>query len=429
MNASIDSGVQDKNVSYMIIKNKSILGFSFISYFVAILYMFPYGVESIGIRVSDLFAFMLLVASLLVVTSFWKINKIKPSLQMLFILFFMSLEILLPVLGVFYFDDSGLITSSIRGFVNWGPVFLFFLVYKGSYEELSISIEKILWVTVLVNIVVAVSQVLIYYGVLPSSLDVKEWFSAYAMDARFDKRTSMASGLFVNTTSLAVFAFLTFVFFWSKYLVARRSKYLIRSVFAFFLLLLAVSRAPLLGALLVVLVSLPFLGFVRVITRIPLFFGLIILLFAVLTFFGYDLSVSFHRFQRLEGGLSEDYSWMYRYTIIWPAMLEEVKNYPWGTLTNPTIFLGTIDSGYFSYFLQGRWIFIVALLGMILTVLFTAFKIFMLRKYSVYSFALFGVFIYLAGGMITSNPIRDPLIVFFILFYVFANQPVAKGRV
>lgn len=164
------------------------------------LYTFPYGVESIGLRVSDLFALVLLVASLLVVIKLGKLDKIKPSLQVLFLLLFVSLEILLPIFGGVYFSSGALISSSIRGFVYWVPLLLFFLVYKGSYEELSTGIDKIIWIAVLINVVVAVSQVLIYYGVLPGVFDVKSWFSAFAMDARFDKRTSMASGLFINTT-------------------------------------------------------------------------------------------------------------------------------------------------------------------------------------------------------------------------------------
>lgn len=427
-----DAHVESRRYIIMVASSSQLLTARKNNYIYVLLYLYlfslflfePYGVVvgSFNIRIPDVASIVLLILSVGRLLTTGRMVRCRGMI-LFFLCIFVLAEISLPVFGAFYFSDITAISSSFRAIVYWMPLACFFLIHDLNYNVILNVTERLLKLTLLVNFSVALMQLLVFYGILSGGFNLKQYLLDYTIyQSRYVKFTSMASGLFVNTTSLAIFSLLSFIFFWTRYIASSIKRHFHWATISFCLLLLAVSRAPTAAAFLIVICSIPILGFRRGVSKLLLMIVIIGVIFSILVFLGYDVAHSFHRFSRLEQGFSADYSLMHRINILWPTALENARDYFWGTLTNPTKFLGTIDSGYLTYYIQGRWFLLAALVLFLLSIFASSIKLFFHQASTFGLLAVFFLAIYISGGLIVSNPMHDARVIYFILFYLFSNN-------
>jgi hypothetical protein len=125
----------------------------------------------------------------------------------------------------------------------------------------------------------------------------------------------------------------------------------------------------------------------------------------------------FYRFSRLaESGLLEDYSFGHRIYGSWPTALHAARDYVFGTLIQSPRALPLIDSGYLTYYLQAKWLFVAAIAMLLGGLWLLGFRaLFGDNKQRIGLMALF-LAIYLTGSLIVTNPLRSPAIVFMLVY-------------
>ena len=132
---------------------------------------------------------------------------------------------------------------------------------------------------------------------------------------------------------------------------------------------------------------------------------------------------AFYRFQRLaESGILEDASFGKRVNQSWPAAIEAARDYRFGTLIQAPRALPVIDSGYLNYYLQGKWLFVAALVPLLAGLWFLGLLAYFgprTRRLGV--MALF-LAIFLSAALVVSNPLRSPLMIFFIVYTLWRLQ-------
>lgn len=387
-----------------------------------LIFLEPYGlsVGNTNLRFSD---FLLLILGLFSCQMLFYKGRLHggKSLQTVLLLFFVGFELFLPFIGVFFFSDIGAVSSSFRALLCWGIPIFFFLNFHGDWKKLLLSFERLLKVGLLINLGVSILQLLVFYGVLSSDFDLKSYFSYFSIYERFERVNSIASGLFLNSTALALFAFTAFVFFWTKMIVEKRFNNFLYLGLSIFVIFLAVSRTMVLAVLIIIIFSTPLLGLKK-----SFFSAIFVIAFLIGGFFaifalGYNIEQSFQRFTRLEAGLDSDYSFMTRYTVLWPKALKMLEKYPYGTLTNPVSFIGTIDSGYLTYYGQGGWPFLMLVIFLFASFFSGGCRAFLEKKYNFFGLFIFFMGIFLAGSMIVMIPLRNSYLAFVTTFMLFGK--------
>src|SRR5690606_12917300 len=117
-----------------------------------------------------------------------------------------------------------------------------------------------------------------------------------------------------------------------------------------------------------------------------------------------------------------------RMASYWPHALAYYFDLGHPIFTNPTKYVGTIDSGYLTYLLQGGWLMLLLTVVMLFSFLLVSFfKIALLKRREYFSFLLLFLSIYVVLGMIISNPLRNPIIIAFLCFAVFGFSAKNEG--
>jgi hypothetical protein len=236
------------------------------------------------------------------------------------------------------------------------------------------------------------------------------------------------SGFFTNTTALSVFGIVCLCFFYARYVANRSPADLRYALGSLVVVLLTTSRAAFAAAVLIVAVG--WLG----LTAGRKFVLLAILLAVAASFLlmveqTVGLDQAFHRFTRVvEGGLLADVSFGRRVKEIWPAALAVASDYPLGTWISAPRIAVLIDSGYLSYYMQGRWVFVAGIAVMLLGQL--AIGIRCLREPHLRSGGLMILFlsIFLTLAMVISNPLRTPIVIAFLVFAFWKFKAEQESR-
>lgn len=394
-------------------------------YFICILFLYPYGVIIGGgnnFRLSDLMAIpILMLAGYLIY--YLQTIKIYPLLNSI-LLIFISLEILFPFLGLMAgYAGVGAISNSLRMALIWLPFYMFVLISETSnMERFYVFFRKVLKFSVIVNFVYGLIQILVRLRFLPRDLLFTALFEEFAVDDHFRVTDGIrASGFFVNTTSLSTFGLLALGYFYSRFISKLQRIDGIFVIISFFLILLTTSRTAVFISF-----SILFFGWFFISNKLKIYSALIFVLFIICLFLTIDFyigsEVIFNRFYRLmEGGASADLSFSARSDRIWPLVFQNLKFYEYGTLVSAVSKVGLIDSGYLTYYAQGKWPFLGVLLIMLFFFLFTSFK-FIYQRGNYGLFLLFCLCLYLFGSMTVLNSIRNPLVIFFLIFALWLSD-------
>ncbi|WP_121639074.1 O-antigen ligase family protein [Virgibacillus sp. Bac330] len=406
-----------KRILFSINRTHNFMQKMLILYLLALCFSYTYGINlnSISIRISDiiLFAFIFIGVCLIILR---KEIRIHPKI-FLPIIPFILLETILPIIGAFSADLTD-IASGFRILILYLPIIVYFLLYglKG-IEILDNRISNSLKIVIVANFIYSMVQLLVVFNYFPENMLVTKYFEQWTVDEHFQIIDGIrASGFFVNTTSLSVFGLISMSYFLAKYRKFHYNKDLLYAAAALTLIIVSTSRMAYISATVILVVAL-----LINIRKSWKFFIIISSISTAVLFFinksvGFDMF--FSRFIRLQDGLENDYSMKAR-LVNWDNILEILDTtFPIGTLISPIRIFGSIDSGYLTYYAQGKWLFILALVFLFLSIMVILCKyLFNPNNYWSVIFLLF-VSIYVFTALIISNPLRSPTIIFFLTYSI-----------
>lgn len=402
-----------------------------LAYLVSLLYLYPYGISlaaSASVRAPDLLGLLCLFFGVTAVAT-----KQRVRADMIFLAVagpFVLLEIATPIIGAVGYRKPADIVSSMRIAILWLPMILVTMLAKpAALPRFERRVRRILAASLWLNAIYAVVQVAVAFGYAPQWLLFTQLLESWAVEEYFNIVQGLRpAGFFVNTTALAVFGVVCLCFFYAQYAAKRAPADLYYSLAAVFLILLTTSRAAFVAAMLIMMCGW------FVLTRGRKFVVLGIFVAAAAAFLmvvdnTIGLDQAFYRFTRLaESGLLADVSFGRRVNETWPAALAVARDYPLGTLISAPRIAVLIDSGYLNYYMQGRWVFIACVVLMLAGQVFIGVRC--LRRKAARAAALMIIFvtIYLALGMITTNPARSPLVIAFLVFAFWKLKTDRESR-
>ncbi|TVP45036.1 MAG: hypothetical protein EA341_15665, partial [Mongoliibacter sp.] len=335
-----------------------------------------------------------------------------------FVLIFVLFELAYPILGLLVgYDGLGAIGNTLRMALIWLPFYLYILLSEPiRVDRLDGFLNTVLRYSIVLNIIYGVVQIGVRVRLLPYSFLITKHLEPFAVDSHFRVVDGIrASGFFVNTTGLSVFAILAMSYFLASYIGKKKTWDGIFVLLSFLTVVLTTSRAGVITALLILA-----MGWIFIPNRGKLISVIIFLLIGILGYFIIDhyvgLDVLFGRFTRLiEGGASTDRSFSHRTERIWPKVFQALESFEFGTLVNAVNKVGLVDSGYLTYYAQGKWPFVLALVIFLLGTLIKSLNIFWDRT-NWGNFLVLAIVMYLGFTMVVLNPMRSPFVIFFLLF-------------
>ncbi len=400
-------------------------------YLAALLFLYPYGIslgEDASVRLPDIFAVLALLMGFAAVLQRGSVKFDRTLFAVVGA--FVVLELVAPFVGAVGYRRPLDVTSSIRMAMLWMPMLLLVML-ASPWRALPFerSVARILTFTLWLNLGYALLQVATTVGAAPRTLLVTTWLEPWAVDKNYNLIQGLRpAGFFANSTALSVFGVVCLCFFFARYVAGNLREDLVRSLLSVGVIVLSTSRTAYAAAALILVA-----GWWLLSARRKTLIGLLVAagVVAVLVVVEQTVGVqeAFYRFQRIaESGILEDQSFGKRVNESWPAALEAARDYRFGTLIQAPRALPVIDSGYLNYYLQGKWLFVAALVPLLGGLWFLGLRAFLgppERRIGV--MALF-LAIFLTGAMIVSNPLRSPLMIFFVVYALWRTQ-IERQRV
>lgn len=390
-----------------------------IAYLVSLFYVYPYGVSlgaEASIRAPDLLGLLCLAAGAVAIAS-----KQRMRVDYLFLAIvgpFVLLEIATPVLGALGYRKIYDIVSSLRMAILWLPmVMLVLLAVPAAQPRFERRFRALLIVSLWLNIPFAMVQIAVDFGVLPEWMAFTRFLEPWAVASNFEVVLGLRpAGFFTNTTALSVFGVMCLCFFYARYVTTRERTDLRYSLASLFVILLTTSRAAFAGAVLILAAGWFALDGRRKLKLIAVLLGGVAAVMLVIEE-TVGIAEAFYRFTRvIESGLLADVSFGQRVRHTWPAALAVARDYPFGTLISAPRIAALIDSGYLNFYMQGKWVFVSALAFMLVGMLVTGLHCLRRPRPAAGGMMLLFLSIFLLPAMVTSNPIRTPIVIVFLVF-------------
>lgn len=396
--------------------NISVLYFTFLCLF------YPYGITLFGgvsFRIPDLLAIIVVFLSLITIIA-W--NKLRLTPIVLYPMIpLISLEIILPILGGVILFNLSDINSGFRIILLYAPLILYFLIFGFSgINAFNYKFQKALKFILILNTFYCLIQIFVLFNLVPSSFLFTIKLKGFAVDEHFKVIDGLrASGFFINSTSLSIFGILSMSYFFAKFISYNKNSFLLYGFLSLLLIVLSTSRTAYVCALIIFAITILFsLRKSFKLVFITSLFSMFIIIF-IETTVGVDSF--FSRFIRLKEGLENDYSLGHRLQITWPYVLESLRGYNFGTLIPPNQVFGVIDSGYLTYYAQGKWLFIIAILNLFVSTSILILKSYLKNVIWSPTFLLF-LLIYITLAMVVSNPLRSPILIYMLIYAVVLNN-------
>lgn len=390
-----------------------------LAYLASLLYVYPYGIPLGGeasIRMPDALGLGCLALGMAGL-----VLKQKLRTDPVFFIVvgpFVLLELITPVLGAIGYRQPVDVVSSLRMAMLWLPMLQLSMlappVREARFEQ---KLHRLLAVSLCLNLCYALVQIAVAVGLAPGWMAFTEFLEPFAVDRQFDVIMGLRpAGFFVNTTALAVFGTVCLCFFYAHYVAHRTSVDLLLSLGSIFLVVLTTSRAGFAAVVMIVAVGWFALTAGRKLAVLLVLAacvaGLLVLVEEII-----GIERAFHRFNRVvESGLLADVSFGARINYIWPAALSTARDYPFGTLISAPRVVELIDSGYLTYYVQGKWLFVASVAFMLLGLWTIGLR--RLRQSYLRPAGLMILFLgaYVTLSMTITNPMRSPLVISFIVF-------------
>jgi hypothetical protein len=388
-------------------------------YLLTLLFLYPYGIPlgaDASIKAPDLIGLLcLLVGATLLALK----QRVRADLVFLALVGpFVLLELALPVVGALGYRKPADAVSSVRMALLWLPMILLTMVaMPAALPRFERRLRLLLAVSLWLNIPYAIVLVAVDLGYLPGWMAITRLLAPWAVATYFDVIEGLRpAGFFASTTALSVFAIVCLSFFYARYAAMRERGDLNHALGSLFLVLMTTSRVAFASAALIVMIGWLALSGRRkaVVFAIMAGFGAAFLVTVEMTV---GIEQAFYRFIRLaESGLLGDVSFGRRVMETWPSALAVAGDYPFGTLISAPRVAELLDSGYLNYYVQGKWLFVSAVVLMIGGQ--ATAGLWFVRRATTRAAALMILFmsVFLALAMVVSNPVRSPVAIAFLVF-------------
>lgn len=406
------------------LKISALLDGLLIAYICSLIFFYPFGIPVLGnnnIRISDIIAFPLLALGLISFFQFGSIKKL-PLLNSI-ILLFVVFELFYPLLGLFVgYEGLGAFGNTLRMALIWLPFYLYILINEeGKVEKIDKYLNRILKVSLLLNIGYGLIQIAVKVRILPYNFLITKYLEPFAVDSHFRVTDGIrASGFFVNTTALSVFAILSLSYFLGRFIGKKRVEDSVYILISFVAIILTTSRAAVFTGALILGIGWLFFDRKRKLITLLIFTVVAGLMFTLIEVY-IGSEVLFERFIRLAEVGAQDNSFAARSDRIWPRVLQRLEEFEMGTLVNAVSKVGLIDSGYLTYYSQGKWPFLFVLVAFLGAIIFCGLNIFRNSK-NWGNFMVLAIGIYLVSTMVVLNPLRSPIVIFFLLFGLWMSE-------
>lgn len=394
-------------------------------YVLALIFFYPYGLPLVGsnnLRVSDLLAFPMLGLSIILLVQRNRIYH-YPVLNS-FVFVFILFELLYPVLGLFVgYEGLGAVGNTLRMALIWLPFYFYILLSEPTKVlDLDNFLNKVLRYSIILNIIYGIIQIAVRIRILPYSFLVTKHLEPFAVDSHFRVVDGIrASGFFVNTTGLSVFAILAMSYFLASYIGKKRASDAVFVLLSFLTLVLTTSRAGVFTGFFILLLGWWFIPAKGKLVSLGVFLVIGLTAYFVIDYY-VGAEVLFGRFTRLlEGGATADRSFSHRTERLWPRVFQRLQEFEYGTLINSVNKVGLVDSGYLTYYAQGKWPFILILAIFLLGTLVKSLNI-LIDRANWGNFLILAIVIYLLFTMVVLNPMRSPFVIFFLLFGLWMSE-------
>lgn len=400
-------------------------------YLGVLLFTYPYGLPlgDASIRIPDLLGLLCVGvgASILILRRRFYFDPIFLAT----IGPFVFLELATPILGAVGYRAPLEAVSSIRMAILWLPiVFLTCLERRVGQPAFERKFRLLLKVSLWLNVVYALLQIMSDLGLAPNWVAFTRFLQPWAVDRHFDVIVGLRpAGFFVNTTALSVFGVVCLSVFYSSYIAERHAEDLRYTLLSLFVIVLTTSRAAVAAAVLIVLVGWFALTPRRkLVVATILAIGIASLLWLVERTVGFEQA--FYRFQRIaDSGLLADVSFGQRLSHTWPNALRIAADYPMGTLISAPRITVLVDSGYLTYYIQGRWVFSAALAFALISMLIIGALRLWRPNHRPAGLMILFIGLYLSVSMIVTNSMRSPLLIAFLVFAFWKLAAERDGRV
>lgn len=361
----------------------------------------------------------------------------NPVAATTFTTFFLAL-IIAPFIGVFAIGLPTSALSSSARFAMFATFPMLFAILQLRRTALLQGLGNGLMVAVVMNLIYAVLQSLEFNGLISGSFLPHNVFAEYLPGRKFDD-WGRTTGFFNNGNHLGYFGLFAAIFFWAQFLSRPSLATLVYGITALALPLLGNSRS----ALLITVTSLVVMSVTSVVLRrrartrtlfavTTAMLGGAAIIPALLSFQGLRDAVNFSRITRVislaQGNLDADNSLRIRLEELWPTAQSIFNQYPLGTGAEPSTLIGTIDSAWLTYILQGSLPLALLFAGFLVGAVWSGFKIFSGNagwRRQVAGHALVWVAISISVGSLVLSPHHVPsiMILFICLYFGVAGRP------
>ncbi|MGH8223101.1 MAG: hypothetical protein ACREQZ_09010 [Woeseiaceae bacterium] len=400
-------------------------------YLISLLYLYPYGIsvsDEASLRVPDLLAVLAILVGVgaILLRRQVKIDRAFLGVAGAFVL----LELFAPFVGAIGYRRPIDVVSALRMAMLWLPM-IFLTMLAPSWRALRFekNLAQVLVATLWLNFAYAVMQIAAAVGAVPQSFLVTAWLEPWAVDENYKIIQGLRpAGFFANSTALSVFGIVCLCFFYARFVSNGARQDLRRSLLSIGIVILSTSRTAYATGAAILFAGWWHLSTGRksVLAAILICSALTVLLIVEETI---GLEHAFYRFQRLaESSLLEDVSFGARVYQSWPTAIEAARDYTFGTLIQAPRALPLIDSGYLNYYLQGKWLFVAALAILLAGHWFLGLRAFFGRESQRLGVTTLFLAIYLTAALVVSNPLRSPLMIFFIVYSLWRLRVERQGR-
>ena len=361
----------------------------------------------------------------------------NPIAAISFSAFFFAL-IIAPILGVVFMGAPMTGLSSSMRFIMFASLPLLFAILKLKRTAFLSGLSKGLAVAVTANLVYAVLQSLEFNGLIPGGILPHNTIGRVLTGRSFDN-WGRASGLFYEGNHLAYFGLFSTAFFWGRFLLRPRLSPALLTLFSLALPVLGNSRSALLMAVMVVLLMPVTFLLLRKSTNprtlAAISFSLLAGIVAaqvLLSIQALRSAVNFSRILRVlelaRGNLDADNSFRIRIEELWPAARAVISDYPLGTGVEPSTIVGTIDSAWITYFLQGSVVLVMLFGVFIIGAVWSGLQTFTGPRSiaaQAAGHALIWVTLVISVGSLVLSPHHVPsmMVLLICLYYVVAGRP------
>jgi hypothetical protein len=388
-------------------------------YLASLLYVYPYGISlgaEASIRAPDLLGLLCLAAGAVAIAM-----QQRMRVDRLFLAIvgpFVLLEIATPVIGALGYRKIYDVVSSLRMAILWLPmVMLVLLAAPVAEPRFERRFRALLIVSLWLNIPYGLVQIAVDFGVLPAWMAFTRFLEPWAVATNFEVVLGLRpAGFFTNTTALSVFGVACLCYFYAQYVARREPVDLRYTLASLFVILMTTSRAAFATAALILAAGWFGLDGRRKLKLVAILLaGVAAILLVIEQTIG--LQQAFYRFTRIvESGLLADVSLGQRIQHTWPAALAVARDYPFGTLISAPRIAALIDSGYLNFYMQGKWVFIASVVVMIGGMLAVGLHCLGRPRPAAGGLMILFLSLFLVFAMVTSNPVRTPIVIAFLVF-------------